>query len=162
MINAPIPKNEKERLSTLHSLNILDTGVEKRFDKITKDAAEKLDMPMSTISIIDKDREWYKSRVGVEAEEGGRDVSFCGHAVFWSGIFIIEDTLLDDRFKDNPYVIGEPFVRFYAGVSLREKETNTPIAVFCVKDTKPRSLSLKEINLVLEYAKQAEVELNKE
>lgn len=160
MVNAPIPDNETDRQAVVESFGILDTAPEERFDNITKSAAEKLKVPISTISIIDKNREWYKSCIGVSTKEGNRDVSFCGHAMLATEVFVVEDTLLDDRFKDNPSVIGKPFIRFYAGVALHDKKTHLPIGVLCIKDIVPRKLNLTEISILIELAKQAESELN--
>lgn len=160
MKNAPINNDEDERLKVVHELGILDTPHEERFDILTQEACEKLQMPISTISIINHDREWFKSRQGINLQQGPRNVSFCGHAMYSDYIFIVEDTLLDERFKDNPYVIGEPFIRFYAGVSLRDYKTKLPIGVLCVKDTKARKMNQAEIGILLELAVRAEEELN--
>jgi GAF domain-containing protein len=168
MQTAPIPNNEEQRLEAVHKLAILDTGPEERFDKLTREAVEKLQVPMSMVSILDSNREWFKSCVGFksltnlhkEETEGDRSVSFCGHALLAKEIFIIEDTLQDERFKDNPLVIGYPFIRFYAGIALHEYGTNHAIGVFCIKDTKPRVLSLVEMDIILDLAKRAEKELN--
>mgnify|MGYP001575743031 CR=1 FL=1 len=160
MQTAPIPENESERLAAVHRLAILDTAPEKRFDKLTKEAAESLNMPISTISIIDENREWYKSCYGLDQKQGDRSISFCGHALLSSDIFIVEDTRNDPKFADNPAVVGPPYIRFYAGVALRDQKTNRPIGVFCVKDFKPRKLSIKEIGLIIEIANRAERELN--
>lgn len=161
MILAPIPENEKDRLDAVHRLAILDTNSEVRFDNITKEAIEKIKVPISTLTIIDKDREWFKSKQGLMEKEGKRDVSFCGHALFASDIFIVEDTMKDNRFKNNPMVIEKPNIRFYAGVSLRDNKTKLPVGVLCVKDVIPRKLSLEEINILMELAERAERELNK-
>lgn len=160
MQKAPIPNDEDERLIAVHNLAILDTEPEKRFDTITKEAKDKLGVPISTLTIIDKDREWFKSKQGINQNEGKREVSFCGHALLATEIFIVEDTLKDERFKDNPMVVGEPYIRFYAGVSLRDKHTKQPVGVLCVKDTKPRKLSFEEINILMDLASRAEIELN--
>lgn len=157
---APIPDNEKERLEALHSLAVLDTNPEERFDNITNEAILKLKVPISTLTLIDKNREWFKSAKGVSNKEGDRSVSFCGHALLASNIFIVEDTLKDDRFKDNPMVVGKPYIRFYAGISLRDYKTHLPVGVFCIKDTKPRKLTLDEINILMDLASRAEKELN--
>jgi len=158
---APIPSNDEERLKVLHRLDILDTPPEPRFDDLTKEAVEKLKVPISMISIIDKDREWFKSCQGLNVKESPRNISFCGHAMLASEIFIIEDTLKDERFRDNPQVMGKPFIRFYAGIALHEALTNHVIGVFCIKDTRPRDMSLPEINIFLNIAKKAELQLNK-
>jgi GAF domain-containing protein len=157
---APIPKNEKERIEALHRLAILDTKPEARFDDITKEVIEKLKVPISTVTIVDEDREWFKASQGLDSKEGKRSISFCGHALLASNIFIIEDTLKDERFKDNPMVIGEPYIRFYAGISLRDYRTHLPVGVLCVKDIKPRILTLEEINILMELANRTEKELN--
>ena len=148
-------------MEALHRLAILDTKPEERFDVLTREAVEKLKVPMSMVSILDSDREWYKSCVGLDAKEGDRAASFCGHALLATNIFIIEDTLKDPRFADNPMVVGFPFIRFYAGVALFDRETREPIAVFCVKDTKPRKLTTAEIGIIIDLADRAEKELNK-
>jgi len=157
---SPIPKNEDERLKAVYNLSILDTGKEERFDHITKEAIEKLNVPISTITILDKDREWFKSCQGLDNKEGDRAISFCGHALLASDIFIVEDTLKDSRFKDNPMVIGKPYVRFYAGISLSDNISNLRVGVFCIKDIKPRKLGVEEINILIDLANRAERELN--
>jgi len=159
---APIPTNEKERLQAVGKLGILNTKPENRFDAITQQAVEIFGVSMSTVTIIDRDTEWFKSCKGnlCGSKSGDRSISFCGHAMLAESIFIVEDTLEDERFKDNPLVIGHPFIRFYAGVALREYSTNQRVGVFCIKDDKPRSFSVKEIVLLLELAKKAEEELN--
>lgn len=161
MLQAPIPEYEKERLDVLHQLALLDTDPDPRFDAITKEATEKLHVPISTITLIDEKREWFKSNQGLKNPEGPRSTSFCGHAMLASVLFMIEDTLKDPRFVDNPAVVGPPYIRFYAGMRLLDKKSGLPIGVFCIKDIKPRKLNLDEINLFLELANRAEVELNK-
>ena len=157
---APIPKNEKERLAAVKKLSILDTVPEERFDRITKEAVDRLKVPISTITIVDENREWFKSCQGLDQTQGARDVSFCGHAMLSDSIFIIEDTLKDDRFADNPMVVNPPHIRFYAGVMLKERKSNLPVGVFCVKDTKPREFSSDEVGTLIELAHRAEDQLN--
>lgn len=161
MIPAPIPENEKERLAAIHRMAILDTEPEERFDVLTREAVIKLKVPISTVTIIDEKREWFKSCQGVDAKQGDRSVSFCGHAMLSSVLFIIEDTLKDPRFVDNPMVINPPNIRFYAGVRLLDRKSGMPIGVFCIKDIKPRKLSLKEIDIFMDIARKVEEELNK-
>ncbi len=156
---APIPKDEKDRICAVIGLNILDTPNEERFDRITRKATELFDVPISTITIIDKDREWYKSKQGIDEPEGPRDISFCGHALTHENVLIIEDTLKNDDFKDNPYVTNKG-IRFYAGKSLYKKNSTITVGVFCIKDYKPRKMSLLEIGQFLELAEQAEKEIN--
>ena len=158
---APIPDNEEERIAAVHRMTILDTAPEERFDILTKEAVERLKVPISMVTILDSDREWFKSCQGLDQESGDRRISFCGHALLATNIFIVEDTLKDPRFSDNPTVIGSPHIRFYAGIALFDYSTNFPIGVFCVKDTKPRSLSLEEVGILTDLADRAEKELNK-
>jgi GAF domain-containing protein len=159
---APIPENETERLQAVKDLGILDSKTEERFDKITAEAAQKLNVPISAIAIIDEGREWYKACYGLDVKEGNRDISFCGHTlVDPEDILVIEDTLKDERFADNPYVVSDPYIRFYAGVRLFHRKTKMPIGVFCVKDKNPRNLSVDELSIVLDYAAKAEEEINK-
>lgn len=158
---APIPDDEEERLAAVHRMGILDTESEERFDSLTKEAIEKLKVPISTLAILDKDREWFKSCQGLDQKEGDRAISFCGHALLSSLMFVVEDTLQDERFSDNPLVVGPPFIRFYAGVALADYKTGKPVGVFCIKDTKPRILTAVEIGILTELAQRAEQDLNK-
>jgi len=161
MQNAPIPADENKRLEALHKMAILDTEPEERFDILTQEAVKKLNVQMSMVSILDSDREWFKSCTGLDQKEGGRAVSFCAHALLATHMFIVEDTLKDPRFADNPMVVGEPFIRFYAGIALFDHKTRQPIGVFCVKDTKPRKFSTEETAIIIDLADRAEQELNK-
>jgi GAF domain-containing protein len=113
------------------------------------------------VTILDSDREWFKSCIGYDKKEGPRAASFCGHALLATNIFIIEDASKDERFADNPMVVGAPFIRFYAGVALFDHKTGQPIGVFCVKDIKPRKLTTEEVGIVIELAERAEKELNR-
>lgn len=155
-----IPKNEEERLTKVKELGILDTEQEERFDAITREATKVFEVPISTITILDEKREWYKSCQGLDTREAPRAISFCAHAIEQRNLFVVEDTLKDERFKDNPMVTGKPYIRFYAGVTLLDKE-GYHVGVFCIKDTKPRILTVEQIAQLLEYAKRAETELNK-
>jgi len=161
MLPAPIPPNEKERLEAVLELKILNTKREERFDSITKKVMDRFNVPISTISILDADREWYKSCQGTDSREGPRSTSFCGHIISQNYIFVIEDTLLDPRFADNPQVIGKPFIRFYAGMALRNKKSGLTVGVLCMKDTKPRKFSRRDILDLKDLAILAEEELNR-
>ncbi len=158
---APIKLNDEQRVKALLDLGLLDTAPEPRFDNITKEAVKIFNVPISTISLLDKDREWYKSSVGLENKEGPRDISFCGYAIYAKIIFIVEDTLSDWRFKDNPTVINPPHIRFYAGVALYDKTGGYPVGVLCIKDTKPRKFTASDIDKLVELAKKTEAELHK-
>lgn len=161
MIKPPIPKDEQDRLNALYKMGLLDTPPEERFDVITKEAVRRFNTILSTISIIDKDREWFKSCYGTYiGTQEPREISFCGHALEEKTVFVIEDTLKDPRFIDNPHVVGPPFVRFYAGVALYDHATNQPVGVFCIKDNKPRQFNEQDVADLLHFAKLAENELN--
>src|SRR3990167_6842587 len=161
MQKAPIPLNDKERVCAVEGLHLLDTASEERFDRLTREAVSRFSVPISTITLIDKDREWFKSVQGLTVREGPRDISFCGHALMSEVLLIIEDTLADPRFADNPMVKGEPFIRFYAGKSLYDHQNNLPVGVFCIKDHKPRKMSLTDMNDFLDLARRVEEEINK-
>lgn len=160
MLKPPLPDNESERLAAVQNFAILDTPPEERFDRITKLATALFNVPISTVTIMDTDREWYKSCRGVVTHEEPRVISFCAHVVAsQEDALIIKDTKLDPRFADNPMVIGSPYIRFYAGVpiySLSEEK----VGVFCIKDIKPRDLSDSELFLLRTFASWAEIEVN--
>ena len=157
---APIPTNEKVRECAVQDLKILDTATEARFDMITKKATELFHVPISTISIIDNNREWYKSKIGIDSSEGPRNISFCGHALVHQDLFIIEDTLKNPMFADNPYVTSTPGIRFYVGKALFKQPENLPVGVLCIKDYSPRKMSVEDISNFLNLAEEAEKELN--
>ena len=134
-----IPEHEDDRLRVLQTLAILDTPDESEFDDITLLAAAICKTPIALVSLVDKDRQWFKSRFGLEAKETSRDLSFCGHAILGNEIFEVEDATTDERFLDNPLVCSEPNVRFYAGVPLLTNSVN--IGTLCVIDHVPRTLT---------------------
>ncbi|MBI2597555.1 GAF domain-containing sensor histidine kinase [Candidatus Daviesbacteria bacterium] len=158
-MNAPAPPDEKERLASLHALGLLDTPTEERFDRITKLALALFNVPISTITLIDSHREWFKSYQGLDKREGKRAVSFCGHALLEDDIFVIPDTKKDPRFSKNPMVLGKPFIRFYAGVPLKSADGKR-IGVFCIKDTEPRSFNQNLKFVLKNIAYWVELELN--
>lgn len=158
---APIPTNDKERVCAVQELHLLDTASEERFDRLTREAIKRFSVPISTITLVDRDREWFKSVQGLQNREGPRDISFCGHALMSQVVLVIEDTLADSRFVDNPMVKGEPCIRFYAGKSLYDHTSNLPVGVFCIKDRKPREMSLDDLADFLDLASRAEEEINK-
>ncbi|PYS63374.1 MAG: hypothetical protein DMF74_10400 [Acidobacteria bacterium] len=160
---APTPENEAARLETLRQYQVLDTDSEDAFDDLTRLASYVCQTPTALISLVDANRQWFKARVGIQARETPRNISFCGHAVMHRGCFIIEDALFDERFADNPLVINEPFVRFYAGMPLLSPE-GFAIGTLCVMDRKPRHLDAKQIDALQMLANQvmSQLELRRE
>jgi GAF domain-containing protein len=160
---APIPENEAARLETLRQYQVLDTDSEDAFDDLTRLACYVCDAPTALISLVDANRQWFKARVGVRARETARSISFCGHAISQKGCFIIEDALADERFADNPLVISEPFIRFYAGMPLLSPE-GFAIGTLCVMDRKPRTLNYEQINALKMLSDQvmSQLELRRE
>lgn len=158
MLIAPYPENEDERLQFLRSLKVLDTAAEASFDRITRVAAELLQVPTALISLVDAERQWFKSKVGLEAREGPRDISFCAHALHVKTALIIPDTHEDPRFHDNPAVVGPPHVRFYAGIPLRTAEGLT-VGTLCAVDYRPRLFPESTIAALADLASLVEREL---
>ncbi|MEZ8099039.1 GGDEF domain-containing protein [Vibrio bivalvicida] len=152
------PKNEVQRIEELEQLDILDTESEERFDRVTRLAKRLFDVPIAVVSLVDSDRQWFKSCYGMDAQQTPRDISFCGHAILGTEPFIISDATIDDRFADNPLVVGEPGIRFYAGVPLAHHD-NTMLGTLCVIDTKPRHFNQEQINDLIDLAKIVEQEL---
>ncbi|HCE28425.1 MAG TPA: histidine kinase [Comamonadaceae bacterium] len=147
MTPAPIPADEDERLSALRALLLLDTPPEERFDRLARFVAEQLDVPIALLTLVDGQRQWFKARVGLDATETPRDISFCGHAIMKNDFFIVEDASRDPRFSDNPLVTGEPHIRFYAGAPLSAPGGHR-IGTLCVIDTVPRTLGPVELSIL--------------
>jgi len=159
MISGAIPKNEAKRLARLQSLNILDTLEEQAYDDLTFLAAEICETPISLVSLVDQSRQWFKSHYGLDARETPREYAFCGHAIHQDELLIIEDARLDDRFKDNPLVTGEPNVRFYAGAPL-VLENNVRVGTLCVIDREPRVLTEKQKTFLQALSRQVVAQLD--
>jgi phosphoribosyl 1,2-cyclic phosphodiesterase/CheY-like chemotaxis protein len=143
-IRAEIPADEASRLSGLRELAILDTPPDERFDRLTRIAAAAFAAPIALVSLVDRDRQWFKSCFGLNATETSRDVAFCAHVVHQKETMVVSDTLQDERFADNPLVLGDPRIRFYAGVPLL-LEDGSCIGTFCIADTRPRELGIAEL-----------------
>ncbi|MDX1734002.1 MAG: sensor domain-containing diguanylate cyclase [Halioglobus sp.] len=152
------PLNEWARLQALRSKLILDTPHEARFDRLTRIASKLFDVPIALVSLVDEDRQWFKSAVGLDAPETPRDISFCGHAILEDSVFVVEDAIEDARFADNPLVAGEPFIRFYAGCPLKTSE-QLNIGTLCLIDTLPRAFSQADCESLRDLAGMVEREI---
>jgi phosphoribosyl 1,2-cyclic phosphodiesterase/DNA-binding response OmpR family regulator len=157
-MRAPAPPDETARLETLRALGLLDTAPDARFDRITTLAAEAFQVPIALVSLVDENRQWFKSCVGLDASETSREVAFCAHAILERDLLVVPDAHADARFADNPLVTGAPHVRFYAGVPLRVGGA-TPIGTLCLIDTRPRVLEARQLELLRSLGAMVEREL---
>lgn len=138
-MNAPSPMLESARVAALNRYAILDTEPEQTFDDLVALAAYVCKTPIAMLSLVDDHRQWFKSKVGVEIRETPRETSFCAHAIQQQDLFIVADTWSDDRFRENPLVVNEPHIRFYAGAPLINEE-GFALGTLCVVDRQPREL----------------------
>ncbi|MEZ5972430.1 MAG: MBL fold metallo-hydrolase [Hyphomonadaceae bacterium] len=155
---AALPVDEEARLAAVHRLGLLDTEAEERFDRPARIAAAAFGTPIALVSLIDRDRQWYKAHHGFEFSETSRDMGFCSHAILGDDPLIVNDTLRDDRFADNPVVLGDPHVRFYAGVPLHAAD-GARVGAFCIVDSKPRTLTPAQLRMLQDLARLVEEEL---
>ncbi len=159
MLTPPFPANEIERVEALRRLRVLDTPPEERFDLITHLATTAFNVPIALVSLVDSDRQWFKSLQGLTVRETPRSLSFCGHALFSDEILLVPDALQDERFHDNTLVTGNPGIRFYAGCPVHTPEGHV-VGTLCLIDRKPRSLTKEEHQLLRGMASWVESELN--
>ena len=150
-----IPLDEAQRLAALHATRLLGSAPEETFDRITRTAARLLGVPIALVSLIDKDRQWFKSRTGLDACETSREISFCGHAILTDEPLVVPDAAQDARFVDNPLVTGDMHLRFYAGVQLYSVDRKK-IGTLCVIDSKPRQLGPGELDALRDLARMVE------
>ncbi|WP_449545382.1 sensor domain-containing diguanylate cyclase [Lelliottia amnigena] len=150
-----IPENEEERLKSLYLSDLLDTGADERFDRLTRIAKKVFQVPVVLISLLDRDRQWLLACEGLGTRETPRNISFCGHAILQEGPFIVNDAVNDERFHDNPLVIGEPYIRFYAGYPVHLPDGEVA-GTLCLINSKPRSFndddiaSLRDLAFIVE------------
>ncbi|MBF59864.1 GAF domain-containing protein [Halomonas sp. FeN2] len=149
------PHNETQRLAALHTLQVLDTPQDTAFERLTQLARDLFDVPIALVSLVDKERQWFKSHLGLDVCETNRAFSFCAHAIAHDAPLMIADTHKDERFADNPLVIDSPRIRFYAGYPLRPLD-DMAIGTLCIIDQKPRQFSERDLKLLGSLAGQAE------
>jgi diguanylate cyclase len=147
MKSATLPPDEAERIAMLQALGLLDTDPEPVFDRITQLVSLTLNVPIALVSLVDSDRQWFKSNVGFNAQETPRDIAFCAHAIMQTAPLVIEDALLDERFADNPMVQQSPRIRFYAGIPIRTMG-GYALGTLCAMDGHPRELSKHELEIL--------------
>lgn len=155
------PPDEMARLLALHKLQILDTESEERFDRITRITQRVFGADICLVSLVDVNRQWFKSRQGLDASETPRSMSFCGHAILDDKLFVIDDTSADERFADNPLVTGSPHIRFYAGCPIRDPKGHR-VGTLCVIDRKPRQFEAEEQAMLSDLSALVEGELEDE
>lgn len=155
----PIPANDIDRVASLRALSILDTAPEARFDQLTKLAQRLFNVPIALLTLLDQDRQWFKSVQGLEERETSRDISFCTHAIMRDDVMVIADTLKNPTFASNPFVTDSPNIRFYAGCPVAAIDGNK-LGAFCIIDRVPRQLNPAEMQLLRELSDLAEYELN--
>jgi anti-sigma regulatory factor (Ser/Thr protein kinase) len=150
--------DETARLAALRNYRILDTAPERAFDDLTLIASQICDTPIALISLVDEDRQWFKARVGVDVHETSRSIAFCAHAIQQRGIFSVRDALDDQRFRDNPMVVAEPHIRFYAGAPIVTPEGHA-LGTLCVVDRVPRQLTVEQERELDALRRQVEAQL---
>ncbi|MGI9236326.1 MAG: sensor domain-containing diguanylate cyclase [Woeseiaceae bacterium] len=153
-----LPIDETARLMSLHSLRIMDTPAEERYDRLTRMAKRLFRVEIALVSLVDTNRQWFKSKQGLEACETSRAISFCGHAILRPEVLVVNDASKDERFADNPLVTGAPHIRFYAGCPIRDPK-GFRIGTLCIIDPEPREMSADDIDALTDMAEMVEDEI---
>jgi GAF domain-containing protein len=151
----PFPDDERERLEALHRLGLLDTSPSASFDRVTRMTAELLNVPIVLVSLVDERRQWFKSCIGLDVSETPREVSFCGHAIFLREPLVVNDSLEDDRFRDNPLVTGAPNVRAYLGIPIYTRDGRA-LGTLCAIDHEPREFTEHDVTVLSRMARIVE------
>ncbi|MFB2686673.1 diguanylate cyclase domain-containing protein [Shewanella mangrovisoli] len=154
----PVPENELQRLATLRALNVLDTDAEERFDRITRLTRRIFALPICLVTLVDANRQWFKSRQGIEVEQTPRDISLCAHAINHDGIFVVHDALKDPRFCDNPLVTEPPHIRFYVGYPLTI-HGEFRVGTLCLISNEPRDFTEEDAETLTDLGQMVEAEL---
>ncbi|MGL5667749.1 MAG: diguanylate cyclase domain-containing protein [Shewanella sp.] len=154
----PVPENELQRLATLRALNVLDTDAEERFDRITRLTRRIFTLPICLVTLVDANRQWFKSRQGIEVEQTPRDISLCAHAINHDGIFVVHDALKDPRFCDNPLVTEPPHIRFYVGYPLTI-HGEFRVGTLCLIGNEPRDFTEEDAETLTDLGQMVEAEL---
>lgn len=157
MKTPPRPHDEMQRLDALRTLRALDTPVEERFERITRLAQKFFGVAMAAITLVDEERQWFKSIQGLDTRQTDRRISFCGHALLEEHLFVVEDAAQDPRFADNPLVTGHPHIRFYAGIPLRARNRQ-PVGTLCLIDNRPRQAADMDFDALQDLASLTERE----
>ncbi|MBA3969811.1 MAG: GAF domain-containing protein [Gemmatimonadetes bacterium] len=157
-MKAPLPHTEAARVAALHEYRILDTLPEPAYDDLTRLASEICRTPIALGTLIDSDRQWFKSRVGLDVAETPRDIAFCAHALFDTELLVVRDTTQDERFADNPFVTAAPRIRFYAGAPLVSHDGQV-LGTLCVLDSEPRELTPEQMDALRALARQVMAQL---
>ncbi|MEP6390343.1 MAG: ATP-binding protein [Halioglobus sp.] len=153
-MNRPaLPISEHSRLEALKKYKVLDTLPEDIYDDLVFIASHIFSVPIALVSFVDDDRQWFKSKIGLDVMETPREISFCGHAILQDDLFIVEDTLIDERFQDNPLVTRDPNIRFYAGAPIKTKSGEN-MGTICIIDRVPRKLTAAEKKCLLGLSRQ--------
>jgi len=158
MMKPPTPPDEHARLLQLRALDLLDSNPDERFDRLTRMAQRLFDVPIALVSLVDTDRQWFKSKQGLDAAETAREVSFCGHAILGDETMVIPNAPIDERFCDNPLVIDDPDISFYAGCPVKAPD-GSRVGTFCIIDHRPRDLTDDDLVMLRDLAKMVEREI---